>query len=111
MMRYPIDPFTPAVELAAAIRRKEASPVGVVDSYLARMYELDPDRVEPHNRVLRAAARAVDSWTYAGSARKAQLMSRRIVEAFVASFDLLVMPTMASCQRPSVHGEQATTIP
>ena len=38
----PIDPFTPAVELAAAIRRKEVSPVEVVDSYLERMDELDP---------------------------------------------------------------------
>jgi amidase len=42
VMRYPIDPFTPAVELAAAIRRKEVSPVEVVDSYLERMDELDP---------------------------------------------------------------------
>jgi amidase len=61
----------------------------------------DPDRVEPHNRVLRAAARAIDSWTYAESVRKAQQMSRRIVEAFVTSFDLLVTPTMA-CLPPPV---------
>ena len=31
-MRSPIDPFTPAVELAAAIRRKEVSPVEVADA-------------------------------------------------------------------------------
>jgi amidase len=61
----------------------------------------DPDRVEPHNRVLRAAARAIDSWTYAESVRKAQQMSRRIVEAFVTSFDLLVTPTM-TCLPPPV---------
>jgi amidase len=42
VMRYPIDPFTPAVELAAAIRRKEVSPVEVADCYLERMDELDP---------------------------------------------------------------------
>ena len=41
-MRSPIDPFTPAVELAAAIRRKEVSPVEVADCYLERMDELDP---------------------------------------------------------------------
>lgn len=41
-MRSPIDPFMPAVELAAAIRRKEVSPVEVIESYLDRMDELDP---------------------------------------------------------------------
>jgi amidase len=42
MTRYPIDPFTPAVELAAAIRRMEVSPVEVIDCYLERIDELDP---------------------------------------------------------------------
>src|SRR4029453_11851949 len=41
-MRYPIDAFTPALELAAAIRRKEVSPVEVVDMYLDRIDDLDP---------------------------------------------------------------------
>ena len=41
-MKYPIDPFIPAVELAAAIRRKEVSPVEVADCYLDRIDELDP---------------------------------------------------------------------
>jgi amidase len=41
-VRHPVDPFTPAVELAAAVRRKEVSPVEVVDCYLDRMDELDP---------------------------------------------------------------------
>ena len=41
-MRSPIDPFTPAVELAAAIRRKEVSPVEVADCFLERMDRLDP---------------------------------------------------------------------
>src|SRR5215470_9475295 len=35
-------PFTSAVELAAAIRRREVSPVEVVECYLERMDELDP---------------------------------------------------------------------
>ena len=40
-MRCAIDPFMPAVELAAAIRRKDLSPLEVVDSYLERMDQLD----------------------------------------------------------------------
>ncbi|MGW4986063.1 amidase family protein [Streptomyces mirabilis] len=55
----------------------------------------DPDRVEPHNRALRDAARAIDSWSYAEGVRKTQQLSRRIVEGFLAGFDLLVTPTMA----------------
>jgi amidase len=61
----------------------------------------DPDGVEPHNRALRDAARAIDSWAYAEGVRKTQGLSRRIVEAFVTSFDLLVTPTMA-CLPPLV---------
>jgi amidase len=61
----------------------------------------DPDRVEPHNEALRDAARAIDSWAYAEGVRKTQRLSRRIVEAFVTSFDLLVTPTMA-CLPPPV---------
>src|SRR5262245_10583853 len=41
-MTYPVDPFTPAVELAAAIRRKQVSPVGVAGCYLDRVDELTP---------------------------------------------------------------------
>ncbi|MGX1548717.1 amidase [Streptomyces adustus] len=55
----------------------------------------DPERVEPHNRALRAAARSVDSWSYTEGVRKAQQLSRRIVEDFLAGFDLLVTPTTA----------------
>jgi amidase len=61
----------------------------------------DPDRVEPHNRALRDAARAVDSWAYVEAVRKAQQLSRRIIEGFVERFDLLVTPTMA-CLPPPV---------
>ncbi len=37
-----MDPFTPAVELAAAIRRKDVSPVEVADLYLERIEQLEP---------------------------------------------------------------------
>jgi amidase len=68
----------------------------------------DPDRIEPHNRVLRDTARATDSWTYAESVKKTQLLSRQIVEGFVASFDLLVTPTMA-CLPPLIGAWRAGT--
>jgi len=41
-MKYPVDPFTPAVGLAAAIRRKQVSPVEVADCCLDRIDELNP---------------------------------------------------------------------
>src|SRR5262245_61347700 len=41
-MRSPIDPYTSALDLAAAIRNKEVSPVEVADLYLDRIDELDP---------------------------------------------------------------------
>lgn len=62
---------------------------------------VDPGRVEPHNRAQRDAAKSVDSWTYAESVHKTQVLSRRIVEAFTDSFDVLVTPTMA-CLPPKV---------
>jgi amidase len=61
----------------------------------------DPDAIEPHNRVLRDAARDIDSWAYAQAVHQTQRLSRTIVEAFVARFDLLVTPTMA-CLPPPV---------
>ena len=60
----------------------------------------DPNRIESHNRALRDAARAVDSWAYAEGVRKTQQLSRHIVEGFLAGFDLLVTPTMASLPPP-----------
>ena len=67
---------------------------------------VDPDRVEPHNRVLRDAARAIDAWAYAEGVRKAQQLSRHITEGFVDRFDLLVTPTMA-CLPPPVGSWRA----
>jgi amidase len=60
----------------------------------------DPDAIEPHNRALRDAARNVDSWTYAQAVQQTQRLSRTIVEALVARFDLLVTPTMACLPPP-----------
>jgi amidase len=60
----------------------------------------DPERVEPHNRALRDAARSVDSWSYVDAVRATQMLSRRIVESFLASFDILVTPTMACLPPP-----------
>jgi amidase len=60
----------------------------------------DPDRVEPHTRALRDAARLVDSWSYVEAVQQTQQLSRRIVEAFVGAFDVLVTPTMACLPPP-----------
>ena len=61
----------------------------------------DPEAVEPLNRTLRAAARGVDSLAYVEAVITTQRLSRRVVESFVANFDLLVTPTMA-CLPPPV---------
>ncbi len=61
----------------------------------------DPERLEPHNRALRDNARAIDSWTYAEGVKTIQRLSRRIVEGFIANFDLLLTPTMA-CLPPTI---------
>ncbi|HEX5118369.1 MAG TPA: amidase [Pseudonocardiaceae bacterium] len=66
----------------------------------------DPSRVEPHNRALRAAAEATDSWAYVQAVRKTQHLSRRIVEGFLAAFDVLVTPTMA-CLPPPIGAWRA----
>jgi amidase len=42
-----------------------------------------------------------DSWTYGEDVRRTQHLSRRMVDAFVTSFDLLVTPTMA-CLPPLI---------
>jgi hypothetical protein len=70
-MRSPIDPFTPTVELAAAIRRKEVSPVEVANCYLERMDKLDPRLNAFCHRaddVRNAASAAVDAVVRAASA-------------------------------------------
>jgi ABC-type multidrug transport system fused ATPase/permease subunit len=72
VMKYPIDPFMPAVELAAAIRRKEVSPVEVAECYLDRIDELDPRLNAFCHRadddVRKAASAAADAVVRAASA-------------------------------------------
>ncbi|KOG61474.1 amidase, partial [Streptomyces varsoviensis] len=71
MTRYSIDPFTSAVELAAAIRRKEVSPLEAADAYLERMDALDPRLNAYCHRadedVRKAAAMAADAVVRAAS--------------------------------------------
>jgi amidase len=60
-----IDPFTPAVELAAAVRRKDVSPVELVDLYLDRMDRFD-SRLNAYchpadDQVRKAASAAADA--------------------------------------------------
>src|SRR5690606_15610309 len=68
----------------------------------------DPDRIEPHNRALRRAARSISSWDYVESVQASQRLSRQIVEAFVARYDVLVTPTMA-CLPPLIGAWRAGT--
>ncbi|MET7704357.1 amidase [Streptomyces sp. NPDC005485] len=122
-----VDPVC-ATAVGVALRALEASGHHIVDTRLplppteelvaafttiwniggAGVALADPDRVEPHNRALRDAARSIDSWAYAEAVKKTQQLSRRIVEGFVAGFDLLVTPTMA-CLPPLVGAWRAGT--
>ena len=64
-----MDPFTSATELAAAIRRRELSPVEVVDTYLARIDETNPlinAVVWRNDDEVRSAARAAERAVMAG---------------------------------------------
>ena len=61
----------------------------------------DPSLVEPHNAQARSAALATSSWAYVQAVHHAQELSRRILDGFLAHFDLLVTPTMA-CLPPPV---------
>ncbi|GLW55624.1 amidase [Kitasatospora phosalacinea] len=87
-------PLPPAAELVAAF-------TAVWNTGAAAVPLTDPELVEPHNRALREAAHAVDSWAYARAVQSAQRLSRRLVEGFLAGFDLLVTPTMA-CLPPRI---------
>jgi amidase len=60
-----MDAFTPALDLAAAVRRKEVSPVELVDLYLERVDRLDPTLNafchRADDEVRRAAVRSADA--------------------------------------------------
>lgn len=94
-------PIPPAEELIAAF-------TGIWNVVGAGVDLADSDRIEPHNRALRHAARSVNSWDYVESVQATQHLSRRIVEAFVARYDVLVTPTMA-CLPPLIGAWRAGT--
>jgi amidase len=56
---------------------------------------VDWEKVEPHIRVYREAAKAVDSLTYARSVHTLQRLSRQIVGRWGRDFDVLLSPAMA----------------
>ncbi|QKW18478.1 amidase [Kitasatospora sp. NA04385] len=87
-------PLPPAEELVGAF-------TAIWNTGAAAVPLTDPDLVEPHNRALREAAHAADSWAYARAVQSAQRLSRALVEGFLAGFDLLVTPTMA-CLPPRI---------
>ncbi len=64
-MSEPMDPFTPALDLAAAVRAKKVSPVELVDHYLERADRLDPQLNafchRADDEVRAAAGRAADA--------------------------------------------------
>ncbi|OIJ64477.1 hypothetical protein WN71_028760 [Streptomyces mangrovisoli] len=92
-------PLPPAGELIGAFTT-------VWNAGAAAVPLADPERVEPHNRAMREAARATDSWAYVEGVQRTQHFSRRIVEGFLAGYDLLVTPTMA-CLPPPVGAWRA----
>lgn len=65
-----MDPFTSATELAAAVRRREVSPVELVELYLSRIDQIDPTLNafchRDDERVLAWAADAADAVVAAG---------------------------------------------
>jgi amidase len=66
-----VDTFTPAVELAAAIRRRELSPLELAEACLERIDAQDPELnafvLRDDERVLRDARRATEAVTAAGA--------------------------------------------
>lgn len=60
-----------------------------------------PDEMEPLNAALAAAARGVDSLTFATSVRQTQRFARTVLASFGRDFDVLITPTMA-CLPPEV---------
>jgi amidase len=67
-----------------------------------------PEEMEPQNAALVAAARGVDSLTYAGAVRQTQQLARMVLANFGGDFDVLITPTMA-CLPPEVGSWRAGT--
>jgi len=69
--------------------------LNLMNSSYAEHLDIDPDDMEPHNRVSCAAGRALDSVSFVHAVRSLQSQSRRILARFDGEFDLLLTPTMA----------------
>jgi len=69
--------------------------LNLMSSGMSGYLDLDPERIEPHNRAALAAAGELDSLGYARSLEALQLQSRVILARFDSEFDLLLTPTMA----------------
>lgn len=67
-----------------------------------------PAEIEPLNAALAAAARDIDSFTFATSVRQTQRLARIVLANFGRDFDVLVTPTMA-CLPPEVGSWRAGT--
>jgi amidase len=67
-----------------------------------------PDEIEPLNAALVAAARGVDSFTFATAVRQTQQIARMVLADFGRDVDVLVTPTMA-CLPPEVGSWRAGT--
>ncbi len=66
-----------------------------MNSGLADYPELDPDRIEPHNRASLQAGLDLDSLAFSRSLMDLQRLTRGLLARFDDEFDLLVTPTMA----------------
>jgi amidase len=75
--------------------------LSVVNSGLADYEDVDWERAEPHIRVYRSQAQAVDSLAYVRSVHQLQLFTREIVAEWGTEFDLLLTPTMSIVPPPA----------
>ncbi len=69
--------------------------LNLMNSGLADYPELDPDRIEPHNRASLQAGLDLDSLAFSRSLMDLQRLTRGLLARFDDEFDLLVTPTMA----------------
>ena len=69
--------------------------LNLMNSGFGAHLDIDPEDMEPHNRVSFAGGRALDSLEFACSLAALQLQTRGLLARFNDEFDLLVTPTMA----------------
>ena len=97
---------------AAPARRADRGVHDDVERRRCRDRARGPGPVEPHNRALRDAARAIDSWAYAEGVRKTQRCRGASSKPSSPASTSSSRPPWLACRHPSAPGEQApTTIP